>query len=203
MQIPALFYGLYRDVKLRFRKLVRQFSNGEEWDTVFSTEDNTDTMNFSGFLVLNGPSSLLGSEPHFHCYVLLDLVRQAVLKGQITSEQEALIFEKSLLSAWGVLGLLSYKNVVWFWRREQLYNAEQWSSLRYQPMLIACLNYWDVLDHEGARYTNGSRAAQQLWELHTSLKYILANLGVSTETLLSPLPPEGLTPIIASAQLPL
>ena len=63
MELPALFYGLYRDVKRRTSKIVTQIRKGADWISLVEAEGFLDTGTIPGLIVLDGPSSLLGGEP--------------------------------------------------------------------------------------------------------------------------------------------
>ena len=186
MQIPSSLYGFYKDVKPRCRKIVTSLVRGQTWDEAVGAQDMIDTADTSGLLVLHGPSPLLGGTPHFQCYLFLTHILDAGSKGRLLPNIEDEVFEASLQTAWGVLGLLSQTNVMWVYPPE-----------RHQPFLEACLEFWDTLDREGNRYTNGSNIGQSLWVEHTNIKYVLANMGVSTDVLNSPLPTGGLASVAA------
>ena len=53
------------------------------------------------------------------------------------------------------------------------------------------MRFWPLLTAERKRYTQ-SVDPEDLWSLHTNIKFALARLGVPTEKLLAPLPPGGL-----------
>lgn len=153
---------------------------GKTWHEVAGAEDTIDTADRPGLIVLHGPSPILGGSPHFYCYLPLTNILQAVLEERLPSDIEEKVFEASLQTPWGVLGLLSQTNVMWIYPPK-----------RHQPMLTACLQFWDTLNREGDRYTNGSNTGQNLWAEHTNLKYVLANMGISTDVLSAPLPDGG------------
>ena len=75
------------------------------------------------------------------------------------------IFEASLQTPWGILGLLSSDNQTWLIPRE-----------RHQPFLKATLAFWDELDAIGPRYYVVGQS-QRLWTLPNNLHYVLANMG--------------------------
>jgi len=181
VQIPASVYGLFKDVKPRCRKIVTSLRRGRTWHEAISAEDTIDTATQSGLIVLHGPSPLLGGDPHFHCYLPLSLVLKAGSEGCFSSDIEDQVFETSLQTAWGLLGLLSQTNVMWVY-----------PTNRHQPFLQACCKFWDTLELEGNRYSNGSNIGQSLWAEHTTLKYVLANRGVSQDILNAPLPAGGI-----------
>jgi hypothetical protein len=189
VQIPASIYGFYKDVNSRCRKIVTSLSHGRIWREAIGAEDTIDTATKPGLIVLHGPSPLLSGEPHFHCYLVLAHIFNAVTKGRLSSSIEEQVFEESLQTPWGLLGLLSQKNVMWVYPQN-----------RHQPFLQACLNLWDRLEQEGNRYSNGSNTGQTLWAEHTNIKYVLANMGVSIDVLNSPLPAGGLVEVAKLVQ---
>lgn len=197
MLIPTTLFGLYRDVKSRCRKLVKRLEAGETWQETVGSDELVDTMDDPGMIVLAGPEPLLNIYPHFHCYVLLYLLIESRFENRLTHEIENAIFNASLSTAWGVLGLISPQNVGWFVHPVKIYTLQQWQSIRFRPFLSACLQHWDTLYDEEARYTLGSTVGADLWSIPSNLKYVLANMGVSTEVLLAPLPKGGLAEIVA------
>lgn len=185
MQIPSFFYGFYKDVKFRCRKIVTGLKCGQTWNEVINAKDTIDTENNSGLIVLHGPSPLLGSNSHFHCYLPLSYIFNVSSERNLPPEIKEEIFASSLQTSWGMLGLISQINVMWIYPQE-----------KHQTFLKACLEFWDLLDQEGARYSNGSNHGQSLWTLHSNIKYVLANSGVSTERLNAPLPAGELKTLI-------
>lgn len=181
MQIPSSFYGLYKDIKSRCRKMATGLKHCQTWNEVINYQDTIDTKTNSGLIVLHGPSPLLGGSPHFHCYLPLSYIFNVSSDRKLPPEIEEELFAASLQTAWGLLGLLSQTNVMWLYPQE-----------RHQPFLSACLQFWDIMAQEGNRYSNGSNTGQSLWTVNTNLKYVLANGGVSTEILNAPLPDGGL-----------
>lgn len=189
MQIPRVFYGVYRDVKRETSKVVTQLRKGRDWDEAVSASGFLDTDEIrvnreavSGFIVLDGPDPMVGGEPHFHIWTLWWQIMER--EETLYTDLMSTVFEKSLTTPWGTLGLVAYKNHFWLYPKA-----------RHRPFIRAVRTYWETLDAVGARYTNGRRIGQSLWSLHTDIKYALANLGVPTETLSAPLPPGGFAEI--------
>ena len=180
MELPALFYGLYRDVKRRTSKIVAQVREGADWMALVEAGGFLDTAVTPGLIVLEGPSPLLGGEPHFQMWLLW---------WQLLNTHSALgdedVFERSLTQPWSVLGLVSHPNDMWVYEKR-----------RYRPFLRAVRRYWDLFDAEGARYSNGSECGARLWSLPNTIMYVLANLGLSNEEMDPPWPPGGLPEII-------
>ena len=90
----------------------------------------SDTDKEPGLIVLNGPSPLLGGIPHFHCYLPLTMISEAISQKRLLPDIEGEIFEASLQTAWGVLGFLSPANLMWVYPQE-----------RHRPLLQASLNF--------------------------------------------------------------
>ena len=185
MNVPMLYYGLYREVLPRCRKVVTGLrSTGGFNDLIGSA--TADTASVPGLLVLDGPSPLVGGEPNFHCYLLHKILRSALLDEKLAPAVEEQVFITSLQTSWGTLGLLSEANTMWLR-----------SPLRHRPLLKAMLRFWDELYAEGDRYSNGSTCGQDLWSLNTNLKFVLATLGVETSILTAPAPPGELHFLVA------
>jgi hypothetical protein len=174
MTFPTLYFGLYREVLARCRKIITGFAKSHKWCELALATSNTATS--PGLLVLDGPSPLLGGTSHWHCYLLHKLVRDAVLGQRLQATIESEIFAESLQTSWGVLGLLAQANVMW------LYPSE-----RHRPLLNSVLGCWDELEAEGPRYSNGSTNGQDLWSVGTNLKFVMARSGVQQAVLQSEL----------------
>ena len=184
MLFPEFEYGIYKDVVASCRKKVTALSRGKTWEEVTSGP-RVDTRVLPGLIVLHGPSPLLGGTPHFHAFTLHMVIQEAFAKGRLQSSMIDLIFERSLGSTWSLIGLIAQTNMIW------VYPESRW-----KPLLDACISFWDELVAEGARYTSGSTTGANLWDLHSNLKMILANLGVPTSVLNAPLPDDNLRSIL-------
>jgi hypothetical protein len=184
MQFPAAFYGQFKEVKPRAGKIVTQLKRGTAWPEAALANGMVDSGAVPGLFVLNGPSPLLGGDPHFQCFLALFSVRQASFDGRLPSEMEDEVFAQALVSAWGTLSALAPANVGWI------------SPERFRPVLLAALKFWDVFEAEGDRYTVGSNTGQSLWAVPNNVKYVLSNMGVGTPDLKAPLPPRGLAGLL-------
>jgi hypothetical protein len=165
---------------LRSRNLVTGLARGENWDDLVKAAGLTDTAKCPGLLVLNGPSPVLGGASHFHCYLPLFCVKDAVSHGRLGPTVEETVFQISLESVGGILGLVSAANRMWAYPRH-----------RHLLLFHAVCRFWQTLNAEGERYTVGSARGQRLWSVDSNLKYVMANLGVPTAILNAPLPEEG------------
>jgi hypothetical protein len=191
MELPALFYGLYRDVKRRINRIVTQMRKGADWIALVEAEGFLDTATTPGFILLEGPSPLVGGQAHFQQWLLWTQYRDKQadewVRGRedvhAQDEQAEEVFHQSLTRPWSTLGLIG--NDSWLFPRH-----------RYRPFLRAVREHWDLFDSVGSRYSTGLQTPQPLWASATSIKYVLANLGISGDTLRAPLPPGGLAELI-------
>jgi len=181
---PEFEYGIYKDVLAGCRRTVTALSRGKTWEEVTSGP-RVDTRVLPGLIVLHGPSPLLGGTPQFHAFTLHMVIQEASAKGRLQAPAVESVFERSLGSAWGLVGLLAETNVIWAYPQS-----------RRKPLLDACLGFWDELLAEGSRYTSGSSTGGPFWEQNSSLKMVLSNLGVPTSVLNTPLPGGDLRTIL-------
>lgn len=181
MLIPEFMYGLAKDARRASRSVATKLKKGAAWGEAVQAAA-ADTSSRPGLLVLHGPSPLLGGQPHFHVYALLD----EIIAAKAPAEVEETAFAECLQTAWGALSLVSFKNQVWLYPEE-----------RHAPFMKAVLGRWDEFEAEGARYSFGSPDGARLWEVHTNVKYVLARMGVPQEALRRPLPGGGLAALVA------
>lgn len=193
MELPALFYGLYRDVKRRTSRIINRIRKGDDWIALVESEGFLDTAKMPGFIVLEGPSPLLGGQPHFQEWLLWTQynnkrTQEWVLGREELHErddEEDAIFQQSLTRPWSTLGLVAGGNTGWLYPKH-----------RYRPFLRAVRRYWHLFESAGPRYSGGLQTPKPLWALPNSIKYVLANLGMSNAEMDPPWPPGGLPEII-------
>lgn len=138
MELPALFYGPYHDVKRRTSRIVTQMRKGADWMALVEAEGFLDTAAVPGFIVLDGPSPLLGGQPHFQQWLLWaqyhDKQAREWARGREDvheqDAQEEAIFQQSLSRHWSTLGLVAN----WPWL---------FSKHRHRPFLRAVRQYWN------------------------------------------------------------
>ncbi len=187
MLIPRLLYGRYSEVKARSAKVVTALARGRSWEEAFGTTDLVDTATTPGLVVVDGPSPLVGGAPHFNCYVPWKQLPEAIWKGRIAKEQEEQLFERSLAAPWSLLGLFGQHP--WIWPEH-----------RRRPFLHAALAAWNEIASVGPRFSDGSNDGSDLWSVANTIKFVLANMGLSNDTLRAPLPPGGLAALVAIAE---
>lgn len=188
MLLPAILYGSWKEVKPRARNVVRELKRGVAFDEAMTREGMVDTQRRSGLIVLENPRWF--EAPCFH----LSAVSEMLLEHLGTSEEDYVIREhvasKSLESTWGIACQLSRISPVVGHR------CRKW----WRPYLSAVGTLWAELDGEGPRYSIGMDHGMRLWEVPSSLKVILATMGVPVSVISEPLPPEGLIGLLRYAK---
>jgi len=181
MLLPAIQYGPWSAVKKRMRPVVSQLKRGKDLGELMTRDGMLDPAEHPGMLVLSG--ILTGPAPNFHCFMpwAMALYELFDLRTTPTSPPpvEDAIFDASLRTPWGILGLLAYESNSWLIPKT-----------RHEPFLHAVLGAWSELDAVGPRYYAAVQGVR-LWSVHNNLHYVLANMGVPTEILNAPLPAEG------------
>jgi hypothetical protein len=167
MLIPSTFYGLYREVKPRCRKIVTKLKRGATWEAVFAEEVFLDTELNPGLIVTEGPYPNYGFEPHFHCYILYREIHLAITDKKISSDRYEDIFTDSLKTSWGLLGLFDPQPSGWF----RGFPVRKLIEDRVSRFFSACLEFWDVLDAEGKNYGPDKRT---IWSHQTNFNLFLS-----------------------------
>ena len=54
---------------------------------------------------------------------------------------------------------------------------------RHVPFLKAVLNYWHIFTDEGNKYMSIGAHKNDIWKIHSNIKYVLANMGIPTDIL--------------------
>ena len=168
LEIPKIFYGRYRDVRPRLMRVARRMRRAEPWIPLVEQDGFLDVASTPGYIVGDGPSSLLGADEHFQIWLLWMLARQGRV-NDIRDELE-IVFQQSLSRSWALLGLVMSRNDGWLWDREH-----------HRPFLRAVLPHWDEFDSIGPRYSLGSRNGESLWDLHNTVMYVLGHQGLPLE----------------------
>ncbi|HWO20495.1 MAG TPA: hypothetical protein VNO30_17115 [Kofleriaceae bacterium] len=180
MLLPAIQYGPWSVVKKRMRTAISQLKRGKGLDEVMTRDGMLDTTEYPGMLVLSG--IVIGSVPNFHCFMpwmkAWDVLFDPNMPTVPTPIEDA-VFETSLRTSWGVLGLLASDSNSWLI-----------PTTRREPFLHAALAAWDEMDAVGTRYCS-TFYGERLWSVPNNLHYVLGNMGVPNEILRAPLPPEG------------
>ena len=200
MQIPSRFFGKYRDVHKHCRKLAKKIVRGESWEAVFASISMVDTSEVPGLIVLERSSGDLLEDEHFHCYFLLQEIDVLSYKLENQEFIRNSVFEESLKTPWGTLGLFGDGNLSHFSSpkifieengkkvaRRDLSRWDSWLQNRCYPMVNTCLKFWDLFYAEGNRYTEGlPYPPRELWYYSRNLRYVLSNIGVPSEFLAYP-----------------
>lgn len=181
LQLPTIQYGDWGSVGRRMQQVVSDLVRGAPLHERMTCDGLIDPTQYTGLLVMGG--SLVDPEPHFHCTMPWKVAGDALFKLRVDpatpSPVEDRMFEASLDTAWGVLGLLSEDSQWWLL-----------PPYRHEPFLHAALAMWSELDALGHRYYTAVQG-KSLWAVPNNLHYVLANMGVPADVLCAPLPPNG------------
>lgn len=179
MKLPAIQYGAWREVRPRMKKLItRVVRHGASF---------VDEMTRDGMIdVDDHPEEIdLGRIPHgaavrFYAHQPLLMLSNGLPWNDLNVERR--IFDESLTTTWGVLGLLSQAGKLWV---HQL--RDRWPAL-----CDAIDRSWSELASVGARYAVTDEM-ERLWSITGPLQYVLIHSGVPEEVILkrAPLPPGG------------
>lgn len=185
MELPALLYGPYADVKKRCRGAIRRLSGRREslWNAL-QIEGMLDTADHTGAIVIDPIRQ--GDNDNFHCYAPLYLVEQ---DKAFTLDLREAVFTSGLEEAWSLTCMLS---------RQLMYPLMR-DGEHYRRYILAMLRHWDQLNAEGKRYAWASSDEELLWDLPIALKSALIKVGVPTNLVREPLPESGLCALLAQA----
>jgi hypothetical protein len=182
-----MLHGRYKEVAARTRGALKRLTGAASWSDAIEGSGLVDVESTPGLLVMHGPNPLLAQSTDFQLFAPHRLARDAVPE-RLPREALPSIFEDSLRTSWGALCLMSQGNSTWLARPE-----------RHGPFLSAVLRYWDEWDTLGERFSWGSTHGQRLWEIPTTLKFVLANRGVETARLQAPLTTEEIRQTVERA----
>ncbi|GAB4560908.1 MAG: hypothetical protein Tsb0020_07970 [Haliangiales bacterium] len=176
MKLPALVYGFTPEVKKRVSRMITKLKRGASLAEAVG-DDMLDTADTPGLIVLHGGSPLLGSEPHFHLYMPIHKIREAMLadKPRLPPEEMSAYFHEFLRYAWSTLALQGHPNRRWVMRVDT-----------YQPFLQATLKWWPEFDDE-PRYTDGSNSGSPLWACIPTISHVMVGLGVPQKDMIGTL----------------
>jgi hypothetical protein len=184
MMIPSFLYGPYSKVKGVCRRKAKELRRGASFADL-PADQWLDTASMSGPIVVDGPSrSFAHNREQFCCFALTVAICDEWADLPWVEERDTILVvyhEAALLEPWLFLGLLGQHSGSFLDQRPD------W----LEPFVRAAVKFWPLLVAEGARYTQ-SVDPEELWSLHTNIKFALARLGVSVEKLRAPLPPGGL-----------
>jgi hypothetical protein len=184
MKIPSFLYGQYSKVKVECRRKAKELKRGAALEDL-PVGQWLDTASTLGGIVLEGPDraiSYYGDQ--FCCFGLIVAIRNEWKDVEWPEERDTILaayHEAGMREPWIFLGLLGQLS------RSFLSQRPEW----LEPFARAAVKHWPLLTAEGARYTKGVEP-EDLWNLHTNIKFVLARLGVTVEKLRAPLPPGGL-----------
>ena len=173
MKLPALVYGFTPEVKKRVSRMITKLKRGASLAEAVG-DDMLDTADTPGLIVMHGGSPLLGSEPHFHLYMPVYRIVEAMLphKARLPLDKMATYFHELLQYAWSTLALQGGDNFFWVTEVET-----------YQPFIQATLKWWPEFD-DGPRYTNGTNQGLLLWQCHPTIGGVMIKSGVPKQAVI-------------------
>lgn len=169
MLLPAFLFGKYADVKKRSKKILKELRSGKSFDEVLPGE-MIDTNDHEGWIILEGPSRLVGGENHFNVYALMHEFYFGST-ADFDKELEEKLFSKSLESPWGILLFMGDAKLKCFDEKED----------RIQQYINACYQFREDIFSIGNRYNVGLFYPTYLGDFSNSLSYCLIIAGVATE----------------------
>ena len=170
MLVPRFVHGLTRDVKKESLRRIRLFKKGATWAEAMA-DDLVELATLPGDLVLEGPYSSYGSEPHTHLYSPFHWADNAMWGPKPTLPLTALsqIFFDAVKTRWGVLGMVG--NSTWV-----IPDSHQW------PFIRAVVKEWgDLTELSEVGLTGGEKRVCPPWPLSAALRSAFCDLGLSQE----------------------
>lgn len=174
MRVPLFLTGVAAHVRKRCARRAQKFASGRSWEEVVADE-SVDLAEIDGLIALDGPTGLLRGT-HAFPFLLTDALR----KADQSLGARALIgraFEPALSEPWSTLALLGQWSQCLFFERGFVTPALVESA--HRPLLVALAHHWRELVSVGPRYTLGSTAGRQLWELPLNFYAALLHCGAS------------------------
>ncbi len=129
-----------------------------------------DTSDVPGLIVLDGPSPLVGGQPHFHVY----LPTRVLIDALHGTDQELLqrALRECLEQPWSTLSLQGQHCQLWLME----------PAVRIL-FLKACVRHWSDYEAEGERFSAGSNAGASVSSASRCIGFALAKVGVPAELL--------------------
>lgn len=190
MQVPSLFYGTYNDVAKACRKVVAAVGKGASVEEV-AGDACIDSRAAEGLFVLNGPHAHLRRQVHFHCFALNSAATSAWGKSALPDEFLLPFFDWCLVSPGRFTGALGEPARLILMRYPE----------RQRDIARAAVRWWPDLVAEGARYTVGLSTPSELWAEPTTIRTVVARLGVPYDQMMKPLPGNDLNKLLQSCEI--
>lgn len=105
MQLPTSLCGTAKTVAAAWRKRVTQLKRGGPW--LVPADELIADRDAPGLVAVDGPSPLLGGEPHVHAYAPFRELGRALDDHRLDVDTAARAFDEALAHGWSLLGLLS------------------------------------------------------------------------------------------------
>lgn len=177
MEIPALLYGSYADVKTRCRRLWKQYLKEHQSPLeLFEAGGMLETRVNEGKILFKGPNPTYGAAANYQCFAPLRVLVSGLPAALEAEGRRALpaVLEVFVARPWGLLCLLDSNNMT------ASFGIDRLDFCRH--FVRASLTYWDNLVAEEPRYDNGG---ETLWHWAHPLRQALYYLGVPQEILIS------------------
>jgi len=184
MQVPAIFYGSYRDVRKATKLLAQAFVDGSPVKELVET--TVESRELPGVMILDEPQSALRAGPHFFFDTvatwLLDLQRRVDPRAWSRFYEWALSRPGSFPTVLGQAGV-SY-----------MFEESAYESRFIQAGLL----YWAELAAEGPRYVMrvSPGVSEDLWALPNGVKKALMGASGRNDWVFDPLPAGGLSELL-------
>ena len=179
MEIPAILYGTYPEVKARCKKLLARYLKQQgSLLELLESEGLYDTRQRHGDIALEGPDRyIVGSSPNYQCFALVRfLTHHMPATLDIASRQvRPHVLDALLERPWGVLCLLDNNNMNCLFPDD---NVE-----RYRRYLRAVLRCWNEVSAEDGHYASGPLCERTAWMAGPPIRKALFFLGVPQSVL--------------------
>ena len=184
MEVPAIFYGSYRDVRKATKPLAQAFVEGAPVQDLVET--TVESRELPGVMILDEPQAVLRAGPHFFFDTvatwLLDLQRRVDPRAWSRFYEWALSRPGNLPTVLGQAGV-SY-----------MFEESAYKSRFIQAGLL----HWTELAAEGPRYVMrvSPGVSEDLWALPHAIKKAMMSASGRNDWVFDPLPSGGLPELV-------
>ncbi|WP_153011632.1 hypothetical protein [Serinicoccus chungangensis] len=182
LEVPSAVCGSAREASVAWRPHAREAVSRGRWPEV----DLDPAAEQEGLIVLAKAPQL--AEAGVHLHLPATTLATAAEKGTVGADVEQALVEQAWEEPWSFASLLA--------PAAQLLTIP---PARHRPFAQAAARHWPVLESVGPRWTVGDTSGATLWGQHTTLWYVLGQLGVPAERLTQPLPSGGVDGLLADA----
>lgn len=170
LRIPSFLYGFYREVRLACGHKLKTLERGASFADIVDSWLEVDST--PGLLVVEGPSGVPATAPHFHCFALTHTLvetwsRKSSAQLETLREQW---HTRSLAAPWTVLGLLGQDGLL-----------SGLKSAHLPSFLERVIVLWPELHAVGPRYSSWSKEGEPLERVGRTVQTALASQGIPVE----------------------